>query len=120
MDHGESRSGTRGSALADLAAPGAGLGAPRFDEIYEQIPDSRIAWRSTNGAPNAGAVSFQSLDSNTTRVTLVLDYQPLGAVEKIGDALGLVSGRVEGDLLRFKNFVEARGTESGAWRGEVR
>jgi len=89
-------------------------------EIYEQIPDSRIAWRSTNGAPNAGAVSFQSLDSNTTRVTLVLDYQPLGAVEKIGDALGLVSGRVEGDLLRFKNFVEARGSESGAWRGEVR
>ena len=89
-------------------------------EIYEQIPDARIAWRSLSGAPNAGAVSFQALGPELTRVNLVLDYQPLGAVEKIGDALGLVSGRVEGDLRRFKSFIETRGVETGAWRGEVR
>lgn len=98
----------------------AGKTAEWEAEIYEQIPDSRIAWRSTSGAPNAGAVSFQSVSPNITRVNLILDYQPMGAVEKVGDALGLVSSRVEGDLQRFKSFVEKRGVESGAWRGEVR
>jgi uncharacterized membrane protein len=88
-------------------------------EIYEQIPDLRIAWRSTSGAPNAGTVSFQELGPQLTRVNLMLDYQPLGAVEKIGDALGLVSGRIEGDLRRFKSFVESRGVETGAWRGKI-
>jgi uncharacterized membrane protein len=89
-------------------------------EIYEQVPDTRIAWRSTSGAPNAGAVSFQAISPQITRVNLVMDYQPLGAVEKVGDALGLVSGRVEGDLRRFKAFIEGRGVETGAWRGEIR
>jgi uncharacterized membrane protein len=89
-------------------------------EIYEQVPDSRIAWRSTSGAPNAGAVSFASLGENRTRVNLVIDYQPMGAVEKIGDALGLVSTKIEGDLQRFKKFIEERGAETGAWRGEIR
>jgi uncharacterized membrane protein len=89
-------------------------------EIFEQIPDTRIAWRSLSGAPNAGAVTFQAVDPNTTRVSLAIDYQPLGAVEKVGDALGLVSGRVEGDLRRFKSFIEGRGVETGAWRGEIR
>jgi uncharacterized membrane protein len=89
-------------------------------EIYEQIPDSRIAWRSTTGAPNAGAVSFQLIEPDRTRINLVIDYQPLGVIEKVGDALGVVSGRVEGDLQRFKKFVESRGAETGAWRGEIR
>ncbi len=89
-------------------------------EIYEQIPDSRIAWRSTSGAPNAGAVSFQSLGPERTRVNLMIDYQPLGVVEKVGDALGIVSGRVEGDLQRFKKFIEERGAATGGWRGEIR
>lgn len=88
-------------------------------EIYEQAPDSRIAWRSTTGAANAGAVSFQSAGPETTRVNLSLSYEPQGAIEKVGDALGLVSGRVEGDLRRYKEFVEKRGIETGAWRGEV-
>lgn len=89
-------------------------------EIYEQIADSRIAWRSTTGAPNAGAVSFQSVGPERTRVNLVMDYQPMGVVEKVGDALGIVSGRVEGDLQRFKKFIEERGAATGAWRGEIR
>jgi uncharacterized membrane protein len=89
-------------------------------EIYEQIPDSRIAWRSTSGAPNAGAVSFTSVGPERTRVNLIMDYQPLGVVEKVGDALGMVTSRVEGDLQRFKTFIEERGVSTGAWRGEVR
>ncbi|RYD76840.1 MAG: SRPBCC family protein [Verrucomicrobiaceae bacterium] len=89
-------------------------------EIYEQIADSRIAWRSTTGAPNAGAVSFQSVGPERTRVNLVIDYQPMGVVEKVGDALGIVSGRVESDLQRFKKFIEERGAATGAWRGEIR
>ena len=98
----------------------AGKTADWEAEIYEQVPDTRIAWRSLTGAPNAGTVSFQELTPDLTRVNLMIDYQPLGAVEKIGDALGLVSGRVEGDLRRFKIFIEKRGVETGGWRGEIR
>ncbi len=88
-------------------------------EISEQTPDRRIAWHSTTGVRNAGQVSFQPIDDNRTRVTLLMDYEPEGAVEKAGDAMGMVSGRVEGDLQRFKEFIESRGAESGAWRGEI-
>jgi uncharacterized membrane protein len=89
-------------------------------EIYEQVPEERIAWRSITGAPNAGAVSFVAVTPEKTRVTLALNYEPEGAVEKIGDAIGLVSGRVEGDLKRFREFIEERGIATGAWRGEIR
>jgi len=89
-------------------------------EIYEQIPDQRIAWRSVVGAPNAGAVAFQPVGSTRTRVTLTLNYQPLGVLENIGDALGLVTARVEGDLKRFRDFIEERGRATGGWRGEIR
>jgi uncharacterized membrane protein len=89
-------------------------------EIYEQVPDRRIAWRSITGAPNAGAVSFAAIVPERTRITLALNYEPTGAVEKIGDALGIVSARVEGDLKRFREFIEERGVATGAWRGEIR
>lgn len=88
-------------------------------EIIEQVPDQRVAWRSTSGAPNAGFVSFQSIDVNKTRVTLRLDYEPEGVLEKVGDALGIVRSRVQGDLERFKEFIESRGAETGEWRGEI-
>lgn len=88
-------------------------------EISEQTPDRRIAWHSTTGVRNAGQVSFQPIEDNRTRVTLLMDYEPEGVVEKAGDAMGVVSGRVEGDLQRFKEFIESRGAESGAWRGEI-
>jgi uncharacterized membrane protein len=87
--------------------------------ITEQIPDDRIAWRNTSGAPNAGVVTFHRLDPQRTKVMLQLDYEPQGATEKIGSALGLVERRVTGDLERFKEFIESRGAETGAWRGEV-
>jgi len=88
--------------------------------ISEQIPDQRIAWRSEGGEYTSGAVSFQPLEPNRTRVTVHLNYEPKGVTEKVGDMLGVVSRRVEGDLERFKDFIEARGHETGAWRGTVR
>ena len=88
-------------------------------EITEQTPDQRVAWTNTSGARNAGVVTFHHITDTTTRVMLQLDYEPEGIVETVGDKLGFVSRRVEGDLERFKQFIEARGQETGAWRGEI-
>jgi uncharacterized membrane protein len=88
-------------------------------EIVEQVPDQRVAWRSTSGAPNSGVVTFESLGTATTRVYLQLEYTPQTAVESAGDAAGVLSRRVEGDLRRFKEYIESRGAETGAWRGEI-
>ena len=89
-------------------------------EIYRQEPDQVIAWRSTSGAQNAGEVRFSSAGGNRTRVTLNMSYDPEGFVENVADALGAVSMRVQGDLNRFKEFIEERGRETGGWRGEIR
>ncbi len=88
-------------------------------EITEQIPDKRIAWCSTSGAKNAGVVTFHRLSDETSRVMLQLDYEPQGLAEKVGDLIGVLGRRVQGDLERFKTFIEERGAETGAWRGEV-
>jgi uncharacterized membrane protein len=88
-------------------------------EIFEQVPDRVIAWRSTSGEENAGAVHFEPLPGGGTRIRLAISYDPKGVVEKLGDALGVLSLRVQGDLNRFKEFLEARGTETGGWRGKV-
>ena len=88
-------------------------------EITEQHPDERIAWTATSGAENAGVVTFHRLDDRTTRVTLQLDVEPDDAIESVGTALGFLQRRVKGDLERFKEFIESRGVETGAWRGEV-
>ncbi|MBV9789576.1 MAG: SRPBCC family protein [Chloroflexi bacterium] len=87
--------------------------------ITEQEPDMRVAWTNTTGAKNAGVVTFHHIDDNTTRVMLQLDYEPEGVIENVGSALGFVERRVKGDLERFKEFIESRGSETGAWRGEV-
>jgi uncharacterized membrane protein len=88
-------------------------------DITEQTPDQRVSWRSTTGAHNAGTVSFQSQGADQTNVTLRLEYEPEGFFETVGSALGFVDSRVEGDLERFKTFIESRGQETGAWRGEI-
>ncbi len=88
-------------------------------KITEQIPDERIAWRNVDGATNAGVVTFHRIDDNTTKIMLQIEFDPDGFAEKAADALGLVRGRVKGDLERFKTFIESRGQETGAWRGEV-
>ena len=88
-------------------------------KITEQIPDERIAWRNVDGATNAGVVTFHRLDDNKTKIMLQMEFDPEGFAEKAADALGLVKSRTKGDLERFKTFIEERGHETGAWRGEV-
>jgi uncharacterized membrane protein len=92
-----------------------------FDaQITEQLPDERVAWRSTEGEKQAGVVTFHRLDETHTRVTVQMDYDPQGLVETAGDKLGIVDRRVKGDLKRFKEYIESRGgRETGAWRGQV-
>ena len=88
-------------------------------EISEQHPDQRVAWHSTSGDRNAGAVDFHRLSDTSTRVTLTMDVQPSGAIEKVGTALGIAGASIKGDLERFKRFIEQRQSATGAWRGEV-
>ena len=88
-------------------------------EILEQQPDRLVSWRSTEGARNDGVVRFEPLGPDRSRVTLQLDVEPEGLVEKAGDALGVVERRVKGDLERYRDFVEHRGQATGGWRGSV-
>ena len=91
-----------------------------FDaDITEQTPDQRIAWKSVDGTGHAGVVTFHRLDEDHTRIMLQLDTEPHGLVEKVGDAIGLTNANAKGDLERFKKFIEERGSETGAWRGDV-
>ena len=89
-------------------------------KITEQEPDQRIAWASVGDVPNAGVVTFHRLDDNRSKVMLQLEYDPEGFVEKAGDALGVTRARIKGDLERFKSYIESRGSEDGAWRGEIK
>jgi len=89
-------------------------------EITEQIPDERISWTSRGGAMTAGVVTFHRLSEAKSKVMLQLEYDPQGVVENVGDALGIVTQRVQGDLERFKDYIETRGKETGAWRGTVK
>jgi uncharacterized membrane protein len=89
-------------------------------EITEQIPDERIAWTSRGGAMNSGVVTFHRLSNATSKLMLQLEYNPQGFVEKAGDAMGLVTLRVQRDLERFKIFIESRGQETDAWRGTIK
>lgn len=91
-----------------------------FDaETTEQHPDERVAWTTTNGTHQAGVVTFHRISDTTSRVTLQLDHDPEGFLEKAGDALGIIERRVKGDLKNFKKFIEAKGAEEGGWRGDI-
>jgi uncharacterized membrane protein len=109
----------KGDTELEWTAEIAGKDKTWTAEIVEQVPDERIAWRSTSGAPNAGIVTFQP-GGESTHVTLRLEAEPEGPIESAGDALGFLDRQVKGDLERFKEFVEQRGVPSGAWRGEIR
>lgn len=92
-----------------------------FDtEIVDQLPDERITWRTTSGdTQQKGTVRFQRVDETHTRVELVMDVEPTGAAEKAADMVGTIDRRVKGDMRRFKEYIEHRGSESGGWRGRI-
>lgn len=88
-------------------------------EITEQVPDRMIAWHSVSGPEHAGAVEFEPVGSDKTRIRLRVDYEPEGVMEKAGDVLETVTRRARDELEHFKEFIERRGHETGAWRGTV-
>ncbi|MGH9178149.1 MAG: SRPBCC family protein [Acidimicrobiales bacterium] len=88
-------------------------------EIVNQEPDRRVAWRAIDGKTNAGVVRFQPETGERTKVDVEVEYDTEGFTEKAADAMGIIEDRVEGDLERFKKFIESRGVETGAWRGRI-
>jgi uncharacterized membrane protein len=90
-------------------------------EITEQRPDERIAWKTIEGeVKNDGVVTFEQVDANQTRVNVEMDVEGESTTENAAsELLGVVKNQVQGDLERFKQLIETRGEESGAWRGEV-
>jgi len=87
--------------------------------ITRQVPDEVISWVSEGGTKNDGTVIFRPLEGNGTEVEVHIDAEPEGFTEGAGGALGFLSRQVDGDLKRFKEFIESRQTETGAWRGEI-
>lgn len=88
-------------------------------EIISQVPDQRVEWKNITGAHNAGVVDFLPNEDGTTRVTAIIAYEPETWIETVGDVLGFMGHRVQGDLNRFKEYVESKGSADGSWRGEV-
>jgi hypothetical protein len=89
-------------------------------EIVAQVPDEKVAWAATTGATNAGAVFFDEVGADRTRVRLTLEFEPEGLVERIGDVLDIVDRQAVADLDRFKEFIEkSQGPTSGGWRGTI-
>jgi uncharacterized membrane protein len=97
-----------------------GMVEREFDaEITEQTPDQHIAWRAMGDTKHAGSVRFEEVSPSQTRIKLSMSYAPDGFLEKVADAFNVQERRVEGDLKRFKEFIESRDYETGAWRGEI-
>jgi uncharacterized membrane protein len=91
-----------------------------FDaRVTEQRPDERVAWRTLSGPPQAGVVTFHRMDEHTTRVHLQMELEPEGLAEKAGAVTGVIGHQLQGDLNRFKEFIESQGEQTGSWRGEV-
>jgi uncharacterized membrane protein len=88
-------------------------------EITEQHPDQRIAWKALDQEGPNGVVTFHKLDDSRTKVMVQMEYEPEGTKESIGSFVGIDTRRVKGDLESFKDFIESRGRETGAWRGEI-
>jgi uncharacterized membrane protein len=115
VDHVQQLDDTRLHWVATVAGKKAEWDA----KILEQHPDRQISWVSEDGKKTRGTVTFEPRDESKTLVRLSMSYQAEGPAEALGSAAGLDTRRVRGDLDRFKELIESRGTESGAWRGEV-
>ena len=88
-------------------------------EIVDQVPDQKIAWRAIDDNGPNGIVEFEPLGEDKTLIAVEMAYEPESITEQLGSAMGVDSRQVKRDLERFKELVESRGVESGAWRGEV-
>jgi len=114
VDHVQQKDDTRLHWVATVAGKTNEWDA----KILEQHPDTQISWISEDGKKTRGTVSFEPVGESKTRIRLSMSYQA-DPLEAVGSAAGLDQRRVRGDLERFKDLIESRGAESGAWRGEV-
>jgi uncharacterized membrane protein len=105
--------------LLHWAVTVAGKHAEWDAKIIEQEPDRRITWQSTDGKNTRGTVSFEDAAAGRSRIKLQMSYIPEGVGEKVGSAVGLDARRIRGDLQRFRDLIEERQVETGAWRGEI-
>ncbi len=115
VDHVQQLDDTRLHWVATVAGKQAEWDA----KILEQHPDRQISWISEDGKKTRGTVTFEPRGDSRTLIRLSMSYQAEGPAEALGSAAGLDERRVRGDLERFKELIESRGTESGAWRGEI-
>src|SRR5262249_26315088 len=86
----------------------AEIGVRIFDwyaTIVRQERDHIIAWESDTGVKNDGIIEFDEIDDDHCRLSLTMDYEPRDLIENIGDEMGFVERRVDGDLDRFKHFI---------------
>lgn len=88
-------------------------------EITEQHADHRVAWKALDQDGPDGVVTFHRLDDARTRVMVQLDYEPDGLAESVGSMVGVGGRHVQADLESFKEMIEASGSETGGWRGDV-
>ena len=77
-------------------------------EITEKTADQRLAWTSRGGGIKEWVVTFHPLSSAKSKISLQVEYDPQGSAEHGGEALEVVSQRVQGDLERFKALMEKR------------
>jgi uncharacterized membrane protein len=105
--------------LLHWAATVAGKHAEWDARIIEQEPDRRITWEASDGKHTRGTVSFEEAGLGRSRIQLRMTYAPEGITERVGSAIGLDHRRIRGDLQRFRELIESRQAETGAWRGEV-
>jgi len=81
-------------------------------EVYNEVPNKLIAWRSLEGSDvvSAGSVNFdRAANGMATRVTVHLQYSP--PMGKVGAALARLFGadaetEIREDLQRFKQQIE--------------
>lgn len=88
-------------------------------EIVRQEPDKVVAWKSVDGKGTSGEVKFEPLGSDRTKIDVTISWEPEGLLESLGEKIGADTLGVKKDLESFKELIESRGVESGAWRGEV-
>lgn len=115
VDHVQQLDDTRLHWVATVAGRKAEWDA----KILEQHPDREISWISEDGKKTRGTITFEERDPSRTLIRLSMSYQTEGPIEAAGSAAGLDERRVRADLERFKDLIESRGAETGAWRGEV-
>ena len=104
-----------------LKAEGPGQGDPLFPWLAKTARRDEIKWFITQEV--AGEAGFDDLVAAQKRLEALsqlvgrADFAPLAVAFK--RVVNIVEKQAEGDLARFKAFIESEGYATGAWRGHV-